>query len=77
MNESMTRTIAGETAQGKSSLSKMWAYFFVWSAFIALGVFCMANCDRGTVKTVASKKIEKKIVKDKKQATNDNRLAKK
>ena len=78
MNESMTKTIAAEAVQGrsKSSLGKMWAYFLVWTVFIALGVFCMANCDRGTVKTTASEKIEKKVTKNNK-SVNDNRLANK
>lgn len=78
----MTRTVTKKIAtdlvqtQSKTSVGKMWGYFTVWVAFIALGVFCMANCDRGTTKTTTAQKVEKKAHK-KQVKVEDNRIAKK
>ena len=74
----------GKTEKGnsKTSLGKMWAYFVVWVAFIALGVFAMANSDAGSKQDTANKKTEKKEAGKKETSlrntsANDHQLAKK
>lgn len=77
MTRTVTKKIAADLVQTqtKPSVGKMWGYFTVWVAFIALGVFCMANCDRGTTKTATAQKVEKTNKKQVK--VEDNRIAKK
>lgn len=78
MTRMVTKKIAADLVenQAKTSVGKMWGYFAVWVVFIALGVFCMANCDRGTTKTTTAQKVEKKVNK-KQVKVEDNRIAKK
>ncbi|WP_299458532.1 hypothetical protein [uncultured Microscilla sp.] len=74
----MIDTIIEKTeVEGKSptSVGKMWAYFSVWMVVIALGVFCMANCDRAPVNTTATQKVKKNVTRT--TAAEDQRLAKK
>lgn len=66
MENSMKNNPSAKTEKGnsKTGLGKMWAYFAIWVAFIALGVLVMAKSDTKTVKDKAAKEIEKKEVKE-------------
>jgi len=77
MKNSQEKTKSGKTEKGnsKTSIGKMWAYFVVWIAFIALGVFAMANSDTGTKQDTANKKTEKKEA-GKKETSLQNTSAK-
>ncbi|HAS39125.1 MAG TPA: hypothetical protein DCS93_01540 [Microscillaceae bacterium] len=82
MTKNPQENTKNEKGNSKTGLGKMWAYFAVWAAFIALGIFAMANSDTSKTQDTANKKIEKKEAGKKETSlkntsANDQRLAKK